>query len=296
MMKTHRPLKACAGFTLIELLVVIAIIAILAAMLLPALSKAKCRALGISCMNNHRQLTLAWRMYTEDNGDRLPYAKTSSGNNAWVGGWLDYSAAPDNWNLDANIKKSLLWPYAGKNPEIFKCPADKSTVSVLGRTLPRVRTMSMNVYVGGRGNAAGTGPDSLGYSGTAYGTSPGECRIYRKYPDMVNPGPSSTWVFLDEREDSINDGMFVTAMEGAPTTPNGAPTPGAYGFIDVPASYHCGAGGFSFADGHSELRRWTDGRTRPPIQKNQVVDYAFKPSPGNKDITWLQSVTTQRIP
>jgi len=295
-MKKNRSCAARAGFTLIELLVVIAIIAILAAMLLPALAKAKCRALGISCMSNHKQLTLAWRMYVEDNNDRFPFAKTSTGINAWVGGWLDYSGSPDNWNVDTDIKRSLLWPYTGKSPGIFKCPSDKSTVSVLGRVMPRVRTMSMNVYVGGRGNADGTAIDSLGYSGTSTGVRSGECYIYRKFADMNNPGPTKTWVFLDEREDSINDGMFVTAMEGAPTTPNGSPSPGAYGFIDVPASYHCGAGGFSFADGHSELRRWLDPRTKPPVAKGVIIDYAFKASPNNVDVAWLQDNTTRRIP
>jgi prepilin-type processing-associated H-X9-DG protein len=103
-------------------------------------------------------------------------------------------------------------------------------------------------------------------------------------------------VFLDEREDSINDGMFVIAMEGAATVPNTAPTPSAYGIVDYPAAYHGGAGGFSFADGHSQLKKWQDPRTQPPVLKGQIRDFNFKVSPNNPDVAWMQEHGTRRIP
>ena len=272
---------------------VIAIIAILAALLLPALSRAKTKAQGISCLSNHRQLCLAWKMYVDDSRDTLPFVKSDPC--AWVNGWLDYTAAADNWDVNHDLTQSILWPYCGKNSGIFKCPSDRSTVTVQGAARPRVRSMSMINWVGGRGNGSG-GLAPMNWSQTTYGTTRGEARIYRKSTDMVDPGPVKTAVFLDEREDSINDGMFVIAMEGAAASPGAAPSPGSYGIIDYPAAYHGGAGGFSFADGHSELRRWRDSRTMPPLMKGEDYDYQFKPSPNNPDVAWMQDNCTRRIP
>jgi prepilin-type processing-associated H-X9-DG protein len=153
----------------------------------------------------------------------------------------------------------------------------------------------MIAYVGGRGNGSGR-PAELNWSQTRFGNTSGEARIYRKSTDMVDPGQSKTAVFLDEREDSINDGMFVIGMEGAVQPPATSPTPGSYGIVDYPAAYHGGAGGFSFADGHAELKRWRDNRTTPPLLKDQVYSFDFKPTPNNPDVAWMQDNSTRRIP
>jgi hypothetical protein len=185
-------------------------------MLLPALSKAKTKAQGISCLSNLKQLGLSWTMYTLDQDDRVP---PNQGNNqggfvagqmphyplTWVAGWLALPSASDNTNI-LYLQRSHLWPYH-QNLEIWKCPADKSMDRE--RNLPRVRSMAMNNWMN---------------SGGAW-ASQNQFRIIRKTSEMVNPSPSSTWVLIDEREDSINDGFFVVDMRGYPDQPSAVHLP-----------------------------------------------------------------------
>ena len=277
------------GFTLIELLVVIAIIAILAALLLPALNTGKQRAYGLMCMSNHRQLDIAWKMYVDDNRDYLPFASDYPGYLpeltpfVWVTGHLDFNPNNrSNWDPDVDIKKSLLWPYCGNSTRIWKCPADRSAVVVDGERLPRVRSMSMNIWVGGFAGRDG------GLSGGDYRVPGGHpWRVYLKMNEFLNPGPSGIFLFLDFREDSIDWGNFATDMRGWPDHPEKT------SFYDLPASYHHRAGGFSFVDGHAEIKAWQDQRTIPPVVNDGYVRDIFT-SPNNPDIRWLQERATRR--
>ena len=270
-----------AAFTLIELLVVIAIVAILASLLLPALSKTKQKAQGIFCMNNHKQLTLAWQMYADDNRDELVYSMGQTINRVWVRGDMNFEPANrSNWDVEQDIKKSPLWPRC-QSVSVFKCPADKSSIKpssgpFVGKAIPRVRSMSMNYWFG-----ATDGIHVLPFS-------IGSWRIYLKFADLIEPGPSATILFLDAREDGITGGGFGIDMTGYPD-----PTKTGF-FQDMPASYHHRAGGLSFADGHSEIKRWRDPRTMPPMKKGAMLSPLFAPSSNNVDIVWMQDRGTRK--
>jgi len=279
------------AFTLIELLVVIAIIAIIAAMLLPSLSKAKLKAQGVQCLSNHRQLSLAWRQYTEDNREVLLYASSDTVNYdptvaVWMTGGLDFNAGNrSNFDPSVDIERSPMWAYCGRALGIFKCPADTSFVTPQNVVKPRVRSMVMNLYLGGfKGTGGGVFDDK-------------SWRLYKKFGDLAIPGHDKVFVFMDEREDAINWGNFYTDMAGFPTAaaPNG--NTAAYMLADMPGTYHNLAAGFSFADGHSEIKRWRDSRTCPPLKRQQLVfdGSTETPSPRNPDVGWLQDHSTRHL-
>ncbi|HOX04178.1 MAG TPA: type II secretion system protein [Candidatus Paceibacterota bacterium] len=260
------------GFTLIELLVVIAIIAILAGMLLPALAKSKTKAQGIMCMNNTKQMMLACSMYINDNYDKFPgahhggLAQNPTPNDPqapWVVGWLDWTTRADNTNINYLIDRrySKLAQYFANSKNIYKCPADVfvSQVQRNARWSSRVRSVSGNIHVG-EGN-------SENHGGAA------DYDHIKKMGDVRKP--AETWIYVDEHPDSINDaGCF------APYTTS---------FIDLPASYHNGACGFAFIDGHSEIHKWKGYAAGVKVR---FQDYSGPQiSPNDPDLQWYRHKT-----
>ena len=220
-------------------------------------------------------------MYADDSHDMIVYASGSGSTAgspldqyAWCLGNMDFS--PNNqgiWDINYDITKRPLWPYTGRNADIYRCPSDASYVVVNGVARPRVRSMSMNFYLGA-------------FDGTSGGFSVGAYRIYLKTTDLTVPGPANTFVFLDERPDWINWGNYFTDMTGYPSTPT------VYQFNgDLPGMFHNLGCSFSFADCHAEIHRWLDPRTTPPLNPNSYVATILQ-VPRDPDVAWLQNHAT----
>jgi prepilin-type N-terminal cleavage/methylation domain-containing protein/prepilin-type processing-associated H-X9-DG protein len=254
--------KRRAGFTLIELLVVIAIIAILASLLLPALNRAKMRAVAAACMSNHKQLATAWLMYAGDNNENLainsdlhihPLFPWPNGGPSWIYGIIDWNGGPfpvgqNNTNtIYLNEDKwSLLGGYLGRSTAVFACPAANFVSPAQSRVGwdHRMRSVAMN-------GAVGDG-DKYMEPGNPFGWT--SWYVAKRSSDFHNPGPSDVWVFSDEHPDSIDDAIMYTASY--PTTM----------FTELPGSQHAGACGMAFADGHAEIHKWQGSIANASVQ------------------------------
>lgn len=280
---SHDSRPAGAGFTLLELLAVIAIIGTLAAILLPALAGARERSRGLACLNNTRQLTLAWQLYSDDHEGMLAYnlpmaANAGHTNINWVNNVMTWDLNSDNTNV-ATITDASLGRYVVGVTGIYHCPSDRtlSPAQTAAGWAQRIRSYSLNAMVG---NA---GPNSVnGYNIN----NPG----YRQFFKMEQiPNPTEIFVFLDEHPDSINDGYFLD-KDVQPNGYYGVSSVMTTTWTDLPASFHNRSAAFSFADGHAALHRWLNSSTvRPsaPAAAGLPIQVPSVPADGDADFDWV---------
>lgn len=282
LMKTPTNRKGCPsqealqGFTWIELLVVVMCLATLAATLVPAFATGSVKSAALTCLNNKRQLILAWQKYAEDHNGTLVHsfhggdahrgqAANNPRNEPWALGWMDWTSASDNTNslFLTDDRYSKLAKYLGNNPRVYKCPSDiyVSSVQKIDGWWSRVRSVSMNVGIGD-GNAESGPWDGLMY------------KHIRRISEFTFPGPMETWVFMDEHPDSINDPGFFN--------------PRATSWSDQPGTYHNAAATVAFADGHSEIHKWIGSLNVAPairVKFNNTISAVF--TAGDPDLQWV---------
>ncbi len=257
------------GFTFLELLVIVGLLALLACVMSPVLARSRPSSNAAQCLANMRQLMTAWTMYTHDSRGILPpnrdgaTAGKSSGDASWAGGWLDYSFSTDNTNI-AMLIDHVRMPYAAylgpylQTASAFRCPSDCSMVTIAGQKMARVRSVSMN-------NSVGTMTRSWTLN---------QHRLYPTLASMVVPKPSELFVLCDEREDGINDPVFMVDPDTR------------FQLVDYPGAYHGNAGTFGFVDGHVELHGWQDPRTVPLLLPGQLLPLNQN-LPGDLDVDWI---------
>jgi prepilin-type N-terminal cleavage/methylation domain-containing protein/prepilin-type processing-associated H-X9-DG protein len=271
--------RAKSGFTLLELLVVISLIAVLAALLLPTLHRARARAQGYQSVSNTRQLVLAWVLYSDDNGGRLAYnlggplggkSPALKTNLNWVNNNLTWELDSDNTN-NATLTQASLGPYASRVASIYRCPADRTLSKIQQQAgwTHRVRSYSMNAMIGDAGDLSESGVNQ---------NNPKYVQFFR-ITDI--PRPSDIFVFVEEHPDSINDGYFLNQFY-------------VKQWIDLPASDHNGGAPFAFVDGHAQMQRWVDATTKQPAQPDAVAFPLAVRASETTDLNWVMQHTSVR--
>ena len=300
-----RQKKPVSAFTLIELLVVIAIIAILAALLLPALTLAKAKTRALSCMNNNKQLMVATHVYATDFSDLLPPNGDDDNDFDGEGYWFDGNMAniADAWNpanlRDPNYNKLAL--YTSKTASIYRCPDDQSTVNLSGSVFPRILSYTMSCAVGSTQNSTPRISGAVNNSpvwgpwldGTGMHNIDKPWHCFGKISDNHVPGPGMVFVFVDEDPYSISLPIFNVCMN------NTADKTGPTTMINWPATYHGNSASFSFLDGHAEVHKWRDARTKNSghlLGGSPNIGGHLTPqsNPDNQDLVWLQAHTTAK--
>lgn len=272
--KINRP---TLGFTLLELLVTLAIIATLASLLIPALAKAKSKVRSVSCLNNERQIILAWFLYIGDYNDALPYnlgadeikrrvAQQQYIN--WTSSIMSWELDPDNTNT-VLLTQGGLGPYVSSSAKVYRCPNDSVVSDLQARAgwSSRARSLSMNAMVGDAGE----------YTQGGNNVNNPDYRQFFKLGQI--PQPAQIFAFIEEHPDSINDGYFLNRSDSLEWT-------------DLPASHHNGAANLAFADGHMEAHVWRFPSTKPPARPDAAA-LPFPVRPAERaDFDWLMARTS----
>lgn len=261
-----------AGFTRSDLLAVLVVLLLLAAVKLPSFGNTQASSQSTVCASNLRRLIQAWTMYADDNGGRLVpnngQLQRSGTSQTWADGWLEFTSSFDNINYNhlinpeaSNGRAGLLGPHLNRDASVFRCPSDRSSVMIFGRVYPRVRSFSMNNWMGG----------------SAY-TQQDEYKVFQKLEDITRPEPAKAMVLLEEREDSINDSTFYVDMNRS--------------LVDYPAYRHDGGANLAYADGRVAYRYWGDPRTVTlQAPTNEAIPLIVS-MPNNSDLDFLRSVAT----